>query len=216
MTVIEAVNRLPEFRAHDIKTTRRVLSDLRNSGVIDAASLYQGRQYYFLPCPDDSSIDCEPSVNRKQFGPLSEQAKIRNFAILHHCCMKNTRRRRLSSAEIEQYFPDLHRPGLPRNYYITLDTTKPRLGFFRIDVGGRGRWDRVVAKCCDDLHRHWANQAVREFIKRDLFELTLITALPQKAARIQRTLIESNDPRIGMICVQPVPELLNLIAPPST
>ena len=66
------------------------------------------------------------------------------------------------------------------NYYVDTSGPQPRLGFIRVDAGGRGRWDRVLAKCRDDLQVHQRMLASAQFIDRQAFEITLITTLPKK------------------------------------
>ena len=100
------------------------------------------------------------------------------------------------------------------NYYVDMSQSQPRLGFVRVDAGGRGRWDRVLAKCRNDLDTHSADAGFRNFIDRQAFEITLITALPQKARRLADSLSSMHDSGIRMIRVLAMPELLNLIAPP--
>ena len=55
----------------------------------------------------------------------------------------------------------------------------------------------------------------RKFIDRQAFEITLITALPQKARRLAESMSALRDARVSMIKVVAMPELLNLIAPPA-
>ena len=211
MTVIAAVQRLPELRGYKGSTVRRLLGSLCKSGAVGRASLYRGEEYFYL-----GQLPQGPTTVQARTGPLSEPAKIRNYALLHHCCLGTVKRRRLTANDLQSHLPELHRPGVPLNYYINVDASLPRLGFVRVDVGGRGRWDRVLAKCQEDLRLHWSHTGCREFIRRDLFEVTVITALPQKAARLQRTLTELDDPRTNLIRVSACPELINLIAPPPS
>jgi hypothetical protein len=101
------------------------------------------------------------------------------------------------------------------NYYVDTSHSQPRLGFVRVDAGGRGRWDRVLAKCRSDLEAHCTVSGFRKFIDRQAFEITLITALPQKARRLAESMSSLRDARVSMIKVVAMPELLNLIAPPA-
>lgn len=211
MTTLSAVRRMRELRQYKTRFVRHVLDSLCESSVLGRATLYRGLDYFYLNQPADESA----AVNVRG-GRLSETAKIRNYALLHHCCLGAIQRRRLTADDLLSYLPEIHRSGVPLNYYINLDSSLPRLGYVRVDVGGRGRWDRILSKCRDDLRLHWSHGGCREFIKRNLFEITLITTLPQKAARIQRTLKEANDPKTRMIRVVTCPDLINLIAPPPT
>ena len=106
--------------------------------------------------------------------------------------------------------------GLHRtvNYYTDTTGQVPRLGFLRVDTGGHGRWDRILAKCRDDLQEHALDAGFAPFIRQGMFEITLITTLPQKAQRIQHTVADWDEAARSLIRVAVVPELLNLIAPP--
>lgn len=98
------------------------------------------------------------------------------------------------------------------NYYVDTSSGPPRLGLLRVDPGGCGRWDRVVAKCCEDLRDHERHPGFARLIRGGQFEVTLVTALPQKAERIA---LAFDAGRVGAplrLCA--VPELLYLIAPP--
>ena len=152
----------------------------------------------------------------ERHGPLSELAKIHNYAMLAFCLLTDAHRERLTSAELQRHFPALHRPGLPMSYYIDTTSGQPRLGFIRVDTGGHGRWDRVLAACRHDLETHWGHPGFQPFIRRQLFEITLITALPQKAQRLRDGLTSGDDWRASVIRIVAMPELLNLIAPPPS
>ncbi len=218
MTVLPAVQGLPAFANFGRKRTITFLRQLCRTHDLGDASLYHNRRYYHLghrggqACPQtDPAIDGD-----HLHGPLSEPAKIRDYAILVFCCLGDARRQRLTVGDLKVHFPDLFRPGLVMNYYIDTSAAQPRMGFLRVDIGGHGRWDRVLAKCRRDLESHWAHAGFRPFIARDAFEISLITALPQKARRLAESLTAWGDPRARMIKVCAIPELINLIAPPPT
>lgn len=216
MTVLGAVQQLPDFQRLGRKRTAAFLHQLCRSCELGTAPLYRKHRYFFLESHgfDRLAVQWGRSASADRYGPLSESAKIKNYAILAFCCLNGRRRQRLTPADFDKCFPDLCRPGLSMNYYVDTSGTQPRLGFIRVDTGGRGRWDRVVATCLHDVTTHEAIPGFRPFIARQAFEITLITPLPHKARRMAETIGALGDPRANLIQVSAMPELLNLIAPP--
>jgi hypothetical protein len=217
MTVLAAVQQMPEFKAFGRKRTAAILHQLCRSRDFGHAPLYRNRRYFFLAARGSKTVaNQSPSGSPDdQCGPLSELAKIKNYAMLAFCCLGRQPRHRLNRTDFDRCFPDLTRPGLPMNYYVDTSQSQPRLGFLRVDAGGRGRWDRVLAKCRHDVEAHCAQDGFRRFINRNAFEITVITALPQKARRLAESIGTLRDGRVRMIRVSAMPELLNLIAPPA-
>ena len=216
MTVLAAVQQMPEFKRLGRKRTAAFLHQLCRSRELGHAPLYRNRRYFFLGSRgfDRVAGQSPQSVNVDRDGPLSELAKIKNYAILAFCCLSGRWRQRLTPADFDKCFPNLCRPGLSMNYYVDTSGPQPRLGFIRVDTGGRGRWDRVVATCLHDVKNHYAAPGFRPFITRQAFEITLITPLAHKARRMAETIGALGDPRANLIKVSAMPELLNLIAPP--
>ena len=190
MTVLAAVQQMPEFKSFGRKRTAAFLHQLCRSRTLGHAPLYRNRGYFFLAARGSGSNadELQRGSTGDRYGPLSESAKIKNYAMLAFCCLGTRRRQRLSPADFNRCFPDLSRPGLPMNYYVDTSQSKPRLGFVRVDAGGRGRWDRVLAKCQNDAEAHYADSGFRQFIDCQAFEITLITALPQKARRLAESI----------------------------
>ena len=218
MSTWAAIQRIPECRSRGRRDLRRELAQLCRLGHLGTTALFRNLPYYFLAYADlNVSV---PNANlpngEHRRGPLSEQAKVRNYAMLSFCCLSHHKRQRLTADDFQRHFPDMYRPGTPLNYYIDTEASEPRLGFLRVDTGGHGRWDRILAKARADIDAHWMNSEVRPFIDRGLFEVTLITALPQKAMRMRRSLDESTDTRKRLLRICVCPDLINLIAPPPS
>jgi hypothetical protein len=214
VTVPEAVARtVPQSRGSH-KVARRLLRELLQQDQLQTHPLYYNRKYYRLTpeaarClqPRDDNQDTADTA-------FSELSKTRAYAMLAFCCLGSRRRERLTPDEFRTYFPTLFRPGLVMNYYVDTAGKSPRLGFLRVDVGGHGRWDRIVEKLREDVRAHAAQPPFRQIIEQSAFEITLATALAQKADRVRATLAQHRDTQTIPIHVVAIPELLYLIAPP--
>jgi hypothetical protein len=118
-----------------------------------------------------------------------------------------------SPSQLRQLIPELSDVLSSNNYYVQTDP-QPVLGFLRIDMAGSGRWDRVLAKCCEDARRHAQTASFCRLIEARRFEIALVTALPQKADRLSQALKSLDSLPAIPIRVASIPELVNLIAPP--
>ena len=216
MSVLTVIQRLPTVGNLSRHRCRALLRDMCRDGELGVASLYGHVRYFHLPQPEPASAvrakhNKHPSA--RHCGPLSEQAKVHNYAMLAFCCLSTRRRQRLTVDELQRHFPGIHRPGVTLNYYVDTSDDKPRLGFLRVDSGGRGRWDRVAAKCHNDLDTHCMDAAFEPFIRTGQFEITCVIALPQKALRLQEVIASWRDQRSSVIRIVALPELVHLIAP---
>lgn len=214
MTVVPVIERLTGFRGLSRRVLREELQQLCCSGTLGAAPLYRDRHYYYLAGAGHHAGTGPNDAASRHFGPLSEVAKIRNYAMLSFCCLSQQRRQRLTAEDIERFVPDLYRIGMPSSYYVEADGPQSRLGFLRVDTGGHSRWDRILAKAREDIRTHSLFQSIREFVARGLFEVSIVTALPQKATRLQQAIEEWPAEQQSLIRVVACPELINLIAPP--
>ena len=84
--------------------------------------------------------------------PLSEESKIRRFAMLSFCCLGRTVRMRINASVRQDTSTDLGADLLTGSYYMQPGNSTV-YGFLRVDMCGDGRWDRVVAKCAADARR---------------------------------------------------------------
>lgn len=215
MTVIPALQSLRGLKHFGRKRLASTLRDLRRAGYLGQGILYHHQRYFFLTRPKHEPQEAGRANSAiRRTGPLSKTAKIRNYALLAFCCLNGTYRRRLTQAELKAHFPHVYRPGLPLNYYVDTSSNPPQLGFVRVDTGGHGRWDRIAARCAADLDTHTQHPGFQEFIERNAFEITLLTALPQKAERLREFITTVHPETAGLVRIVVFPELLNLIAPP--
>ena len=193
---------------------RRVLARLAESGLLASAPLYRNRRYWHLTQSGATRLGTAlDDSGEPLFGPLSEAAKIRAYAMLAFCCLGDISRDRLTRRELQRHFADLDRPGLPLNYYVDGSRPKPQLGFLRVDTGGHGRWDRIVEKVRHDAESHWLMPGFRRLITAGCFEITLVAALAEKAERIRRELAEGRIARPVQVRVVAMPDLVHLVMP---
>jgi hypothetical protein len=210
LTVVEAAARLPALKRQSQADVERLIGRLVNRRMMTETWLYPGRRCYYLTTKAIEATRV-PVVGRHfDDRPLSEESKIRKFAMLSFCCLGMTPRLRLSAAVLQNTYPTLEVTSFTASYYLQMEPNRV-FGFLRVDMGGEGRWDRVVAKCAEDARRIANSPTWREHVAAGRFEITLATALSQKAERLGRALEET--PPLLPIRIAVIPELLNLIAP---
>lgn len=207
MTVIEALENLGFFADDTPHAAKNVLRRLKSGGFLNSAPLYGNRRYYYLTSVAAHAIGYSEAVAR----PLPEQTKTDAFGMLAFCCLRDTHQEKLTLDEFRSSFPKLFRNGERPNYYLDTEGETKRLGFVRIDRGGMGRWDRLIARCRDDVAKRCDLPDFRRLIDGGAFVFTLLTALPQKAERLADAFSEDGFP--CEIQVFSLPELLELVAP---
>ncbi len=201
------------------KAAERTLEQLVIEGDLGTAPLFGRRRYVFLTqqglqnVAGDGEIGHSEEV-RERSGPLSELAKIRAYGFLAFCCLSKHKRCRLMVHEFKAQFPDLYEVGASTSYYVDPEPAKPVLGFLRIDTGGSGHWDRVLKRFRVDLEEYYTHSGFRALVDCGGFEMTLVTALPQKAERLGVALSKHEDMPPVSVRVIAIPDLLYLIAPP--
>jgi len=213
LTVREVVARLPEFCRATTADIDARLQRLEKSGFIATTWLYAERRCFILT--PKGAIRVRGSVSdRDTQAPFSETTKIRRFAALTFCHLTSIRRQRLTAAELAEQVTGVNGSDADTPYYISLDEAPTRVGFLRVDLGGQGRWDRILAKCQQDVRDHANDPNWLPWIASNRFEVTLVTALPHKAERLHHALSQQEHPPPVPIRITAIPELLYLIAPP--
>ena len=71
----------------------------------------------------------------------------------------------------------------------------------------------TASSALDDARKHRLEPAFDRFRKGNAIETRIVTALPQKADRIRRALLDHPNPSGIPIQISILPELINLIAP---
>ncbi len=146
-------------------------------------------------------------------GPLSDDPKIRCYAALSFCCFQEPRRTKLTAAEFRQRFSKIYSRGDRIDYYIDTDGATPRLGYIRVDMGKSGRWDHLLGTLHRFVSRKCDNEHFRELILDGGFSITILTAIEQKAQRLQESFEDADFPEALELKCRVVPDLLALIAP---
>ena len=80
LTVVEAAAKLPVFSGHEPRVVQRALQRLESLGLLASTWLYAGRRCFY-------PIQSESHLRRAAARGLSEETKIRRFAMLSFCCL---------------------------------------------------------------------------------------------------------------------------------
>lgn len=217
LTTPEAVRTLAALRLRTNATAVAFLRALVGDGRLGEAPLDRHGRYFYLT--ERGAREVIAGTLDGHSGPLSEPAKARAFALLAFCRLSGADRERLSPDDLRRAVPALDTGGMPTTFYATRSESARTLGFARPDTGGFGRWDRVLAKLADDVRRLSADPGLQPLIASRAFEVTLITATPEKADRLRTAFSETARASIPVHVVA-VPRLIALTgsirAPPST
>ena len=221
MTTLQAAAASAFQSTTPIPVTKQRLSELVQDGLLGEAPVYRTQLYYYLmsrgadELAETDADQASSPDSRPAYGPLSEQAKIRAYAMLAFCCLSSEKRGRLTRDQFEHEMPSLYRPGMPMNYYVVRRSNLPILGYLRVDSGGHGRWDRVVRKVRQDIESHWQHPGFRALIQKEAFEIAVVTAMPVKCERIRRALDDAENRRPVPLRIAAVPQIIHLLAPPA-
>ena len=141
--------------------------------------------------------------------PLSDMSLTRSLGILAFC-HRSKSRSLIISKEIEVYFPNVFRHGLPSGHYVDATPQFTRLGNVRVDAG-HSKINRIVSRTQRSILKYEQQQGFREMIHAGNFELTWIVPTHPK----QRRLVEALQSLTGSgvhLKVIAIPELLNVSA----
>lgn len=179
LSTFAVMSQLPQFVGRSPRYLRRVLRYCRDAQLMSSAILHSGSRYWFLEAV--GAERCGLDTGRS--GPLSENAKIRAYAMLLFCFCSDRTRHLLTGSELCGTLAVLHRQGMPATYYLD-PSGDGNIGLARIDAGRHGRWDRIVNTIKSDITQHLGLPGFRDFIDADRFEISVLTAFPAKAARL--------------------------------
>lgn len=198
----------PFFADGGMNAVKNVTRRLLKGRFIGSASLYGRLRYYHLTAKSAAILGLHERAGQW----LTEDAKIRAYSCLRFCCDVREPRKKLTAEEFRTSFASLTRSGERLNYFISTANGKSQLGYMRTDYSPHGgRWDRIIAKCQKDVEKRCDNPEFRQLIDAGLFLMAVLTALPQKAERLNSEFQKRELP----CCIRAyaVPGLLDLIAP---
>lgn len=204
-TVLESVARLPDLDCLGRRSLNRFLYRMRHRRLIRFECLYGSRKCIRMTPKAERAIQIHGVQPRFQNRPLSEESKIRALALLSFCTLSDVQR----VPRISAFNGSDTRTW--SNFYVE-QSIEQRVGFLRVDMGGRGRWDRILAKCEHDAQLIRSDHRFAETVAAGRAEVSLAVTLPHKAERLRQAVIDS--PLALPLRIFVIPELLYLIAPP--
>ena len=210
LCVLEAAAGLSEVCGPSATAQQRLLDRLVRWQLLTQCWLYPGRRCYVLTFAGQQRVSGAGQRRLQVDRPLSSETKLRRFAMLSFCCLGKVPRRPVTPCHEDETRLQADDIPLSGNYYVQ-NGEKDIYGFLRVDMGGAGRWDRIVAKCTNDARRIVAASTLKPYTASGLFEITLATATQQKAERLQRAFCEN--PAELPVRIAIIPELFHLQAP---
>jgi hypothetical protein len=204
------------------KLQKLVKRGLLNQGMLCPTTSNTDTYFYLSP---RAALDLGHDVAWAQ--PLKSDARVECYARLMFCCCGNVFRQPLTKKEFVETFPGLWIPGRPIQYYLEPPGEHAaRLAFFKVDKLGAGRWDRIIDFCTRFVRKrtngsrntpqHRASIAAYDnLITRKQFQITILTALPEKKLAIEIELERRNiaDLYVPPIVVHVVDGLFDLLCP---
>jgi hypothetical protein len=178
-------------------TAQAALDKLTEQGWLSKAdlcpSVTDGLSYYHLSPQAARQLGHDPLFAE----PLKHDMRIECFAIAAFCCCGKSFRQLFTKQEFVEKFKSIWYPGQPVRYYLEpTDSGKARLAFLKVDKDGAGRWDRLIDSCYRFVkQRTFAPkssalyqpqiEAFAKLVANDQFQITVLTALPEKRRAIQ-------------------------------
>ena len=166
-------------------------------------------------------------IDPKVAAPLQSAVRAERYAIARFCCCGGEFRQLFTRAEFVSAFGHLWYTGQPTAYYLEPSSTgSARLAFLKVDGTSPGRWDRLIASCQgfvakrSDVRKAAPEyrrqvEAFAQLIGADRFQISVLTALPDKKRAIELELDRRRcaGEAIPPIHVYVIPGLLDLLAP---
>jgi len=209
LVLAELVAKQPFASALRIKDVRVLLQTMAHQERLLRQAPFDARRYYYYLSPRGAKLLGDQSARTS---PLPERDKLRAYAIAAFCSAGAEPRLRLHRQELLRFRSEDEAELSPR-YYVSQRPNDSRLGHLRPDLGGNGRWDRVVHQCRRDMRWHMEHALFSTWLAAGRFEFAVITATEPKAARIRRALAEIRIKHSITMHVFVLSELLPLLFP---
>lgn len=145
--------------------------------------------------------------------PTHPRILLYRFAMLQLCYRVRPLKRMLTKSDLTHLGLQSLTTGNFTNYYIANYGEKRTLGYACIDRCERGYWERLVRKTDEVAQRHLANEAITELSRRNEFEISVVTPLPEKAERVAERLKTKQQSFPIPVRIVPIPSLLQFVQP---
>jgi len=146
------------------------------------------------------------AANRK---PLTDKSLARALGILTFCHCSESRSL-VTQSQLENYFPNLFRHGLPAAHYVDATSHSTRLGHVRVDTG-QSKIIRIAARTRRCIDKYKQQSGFRELIGKGDFEFTWIVPTDAKQQRLTEALFPLRGSGVHLQVIA-IPELLNIVA----
>jgi hypothetical protein len=147
--------------------------------------------------------------------PLPSREVIVEYAMGAYCCLGDKPRKRLTRDEVEQEYEPLYFVDRDvEHYYLDANFRPELLGMVLIDEGAAPL--PLLESCRHELAARSKRAAFRKLVQGGGFRLTVLTAVPEKAALFRAGLKKIDWPEGLRIEVVVVPGLMNAVANLST
>lgn len=198
---------------NSVEVAAHRLVAMEKLGIVQRAAINTSSPCYILTPGEIASTEAATLESNEKARSLSMQSMLRRYAMLKFCLQRAPPRRKLTPEEFQSRFPEMYRSAHAHHYYTTFNDSQPRIGFLRVDLGGRGRWDRIVAKARGDMHRHLQLPIVQQLLAKQAFEVAVVTSTQEKARRIHEALqTKQAELPVPAYC-EAIPELGDVIRP---
>lgn len=168
---------------------------MRAGQYLRTGNLGNGRQFFF---PTHKTV-LLAGLPRSYAKPPKGYDLARFYGVLSFCCLGPTKYQKIASTEFHQRFGQLCSPSLVQALYYAdtdfQDERHPqhnRIGYLLVDAGGRLR--QILKSFHDVISKRLRVPLWHQWIERDRFIITVVTADPDKARRLRDALAAIRQP----------------------
>ena len=182
ITVPLALARLYEI---SVEQATEILTSLHTKRFVGSAELMPDEKYFFLQPLAAGQLG---SPKKLDTGPVIATVKIQAYATLYFCCLAGDYKPKIPTNVFQTRFARLYRSGPKINYY----TDGPNIGYIRVETAASLTGDvfRLIERCRRDINKRTSSSKkngsqFKELLEAGRFKVTVLTAFPQKAQRVQ-------------------------------
>lgn len=187
LTTTDALRRLPVFRTAGKNAVANTIRRLKSRGLLTTRpNLYPGLTHaYYQLTPEATKLLGEQD---RLAEALSWEQKFQAYAVLCFCIFRDPIQHKISSSEFRALWPDFYRRGEPMHYYIDTVGGLERIGYIKVDRGGRRRRDRIIDDCRRIVDARWSNRRFASEMMSGNFVITIVTPTPEKGRLLEQGL----------------------------